>query len=283
MAKILKRLFGGRVDARPPSFSGLMYPEDPAELERLVSEALADAESVAPWRAAVVPHSDLALTAPWRAAVVPHSDLALTAAMQASIWKDLPEVEKIMVMAPALRVPFRGVGVISKEGMTTPLGTLEIDHEDYRPLEGSSVVRMQDEAHRVEPGIELQLPWIQARLPDVRVIPLLVGDGPADDVAWVLERLWDDQTALVLACELSTDLSAAEAAARDAETIRRIEALDDSGFAFGDVSGRKPLQALLMLAADRGLEADVRVCTHTGELGGPRERVKGLTAISFDA
>ena len=267
MAKILKRLFGGRVDARPPSFSGLMYPEDPAELERLVSEALADAESVAPWRAAVVPHSDL----------------ALTAAMQASIWKDLPEVEKIMVMAPALRVPFRGVGVISKEGMTTPLGTLEIDHEDYRPLEGSSVVRMQDEAHRVEPGIELQLPWIQARLPDVRVIPLLVGDGPADDVAWVLERLWDDQTALVLACELSTDLSAAEAAARDAETIRRIEALDDSGFAFGDVSGRKPLQALLMLAADRGLEADVRVCTHTGELGGPRERVKGLTAISFDA
>jgi len=187
----------------------------------------------------------------------------------------------VLVVAPALRVPFRGAGVSSNDAFETPFGHLEIDHEDYRPLEGSSVVRMQDEAHQVERGIELQLPWISLVAPDVRLIPVLVGDGPADDVAWVLDRLWDEQTALILACELSTDLSSEDAREQDASTVQRIRELDSSGFEFGDVSGRKPLAALLSVCRARGLETRVSSVTHTGELGGPEERVQGLAAITF--
>lgn len=265
MAKILKRLFGGRVDARACSFAGHMYPEGEDELRGLLSGALDSAEA----------------SEPWRAAMVPHSDLTLTAELQAPVWKSLPQAKKVLVVAPALRVPFRGVGVSSKEAFETPLGHLEIDHDDYRPLEGSSVVRMQDEAHRVEPGIELQLPWIKHLAPSARLIPLLVGDGPAEDVARVLDRLWDADTVLVLACELSTDLSADEARTADADTVERIRTLDGSGFDFGDVSGRKPLAALLKLAKARGLSPRVGATTHTGELGGPTERVQGLAAITF--
>jgi len=265
MANLLKRLFSGEADARRPQFAGHMYPDDADELESLLDAAL-ERQSAA---------------GPWRAAIVAHSDVVLTADLHASVWCDAPDVDVFVVVAPALRVPFRGVGVSSKLAFETPLGSVRVDHDDYRPLEGSSVVRVQDEAHRVEPGIELQLPWIRHVRPGARIVPVLVGDGPAEDVAWALDRLFDDDAALILACELSTDLSAAEAEVHDQETVERIVDLDTTSFGFGDVSARKPLQALLTLARERGLEAACRTSTHTGALGGPDGRVQGLGAFTL--
>lgn len=271
MAKILKRLFGGEANVRPTAFSGTMYPDDSGEVRTLLSDALASHE----------------MRQPWRAAVVPHSDLSLVADFSAEVWRSAPQkqhrIERYVVVAPAFRIPFRGIGVTSFDAFATPFGEIPIDMQDYAPLEGATMVRLHDEAHRAEPGIELQLPWIQHVAPRARIVPVLVGDASTEDVAWVLDRLVDERSALVVACELSEDLNAEEARSLDTQSMRILEELGDTTFEFGQVSARKPLAALIQLARSRGWTPSITSHTDSHALGGPSERVRGYAAVSMQA
>ncbi|HEY9359321.1 MAG TPA: AmmeMemoRadiSam system protein B, partial [Xanthobacteraceae bacterium] len=57
--------------------------------------------------------------------------------------------------------------------------------------------------HALEHLLEVELPFLQALLPSFALVPLVIGDATAHDVAEVLRRLWGGpETAIVVSSDL---------------------------------------------------------------------------------
>ena len=51
-------------------------------------------------------------------------------------------------------------------------------------------VEVNDAAHAMEHSLEVEIPFLQTILGSFTLLPLVVGDASADEVAEVLERVW---------------------------------------------------------------------------------------------
>jgi hypothetical protein len=119
-------------------------------------------------------------------------------------------------------------------------------------------------------------------LDDFKLVPLLVGDAEAGDVAEVLERLWGaDETLIVISSDLSHYLDYEGARRIDAETSRAIEALHPEEISQHQACGRNPLSGLLREAQRHGLRARTLDLRNSGDTAGPRDRVVGYGAYAF--
>ena len=129
----------------------------------------------------------------------------------------------------------------------------------------------------------MQLPFLQRVLPGVPVVPLVVGAASAEQVAEVLERLWEQEGTLVLiSSDLSHYLSYDEAREVDRETADRILALDAEHVDTDQACGAIPLSGLLLAARRRGLRAQELDLRNSGDTAGDRSRVVGYGAFAFD-
>jgi AmmeMemoRadiSam system protein A/AmmeMemoRadiSam system protein B len=115
----------------------------------------------------------------------------------------------------------------------TPLGRVPLDGEAVAQLRGSPLVRAEQEAHRSEHAIEIELPFLQRALqPGWGLVPILVGrldppDYPA--VAALLRPLVDTGTLVVVSSDL-THFGARfgyQPFAPDGQAPERIRALDE--------------------------------------------------------
>ncbi len=263
--KFLKRLFQGDPTLRSAHYAGRVYPSDAVELETLIRAAfdkVGEAQTEA------------------RAVVVPHSDPRLCADLVASALACLADdVARVVMLGPSRRVPFRGVAATSAEGWDSPLGWLRVDREAYAPIAELPVARQLEDAHAAESCLELLVPYLRLKSEDVSILPVLVGDASIGDLATVIDRLWTEDTAVVVACELSEGMSAADAIPFDEETARhvvsgKVEALDDR-----QMSGRRIVQALLEIADERGLSVTQTGLKNSSQLGGPADHTVGYGAF----
>lgn len=259
---MLKRLFGLPEFPRAARFAGMFYPEDASALAALTAVDATEPSA--------------------RAVVVPHSDIELVAPVARAAYSQLVDARRAVVIGPSHKIPFAGVAVPNADGWTSPLGTLRIDTGAYDGLEDIGVVRVMDPAFEAEPAIELQVPWLQQRFGDkLKLIPLLCGDANVDDVEAVLDRLLDDETVLVVACEFARDLPAKEVRALDETLLRAICGTDRVQIRRGHATARVPLAALHAIGRNRGWNANVAQYATSTDLGGPEQHAAGYAAISF--
>ena len=138
-----------------------------------------------------------------------------------------------------------------------------------------------DAAFDGEHALEVHLPFLQTVLGRFTIVPFVVGDAEADEVAAVLDRLWGgEETLIVVSSDLSHYLDYGAAKARDDLTSRRIEALDPS-VGYHDACGRNPVNGLLTVARRRGLAVETVDLRNSGDTAGPRDRVVGYGAYVF--
>jgi AmmeMemoRadiSam system protein B len=76
-------------------------------------------------------------------------------------------------------------------------------------------------AHAPEHSLEVQLPFLQRVLPDVPVLPLLVGSASPEAVAEVLEALWQEGVLSIVSTDLSHYLPQRAARAVDPAAFRK--------------------------------------------------------------
>ncbi len=222
--------------------AGHLYPAQPAALCALIQAQL-DAQSLAPApmpRALITPFGDLSVVGP------------IMAPAYATLRAHASTIQRVLILAPALRIPFHGLALPSHDAFACPTGHLWLDAYTLRELVDDDTVRTLDAPHDVELAIALQLPYLVALLPHAQLLPLLVGDGGLDGARAALEVLWDDTTLAIIATELVSELPPAEAAALDAQTAQAIASLDPDPIGPDHASGRWPLRALLELCALRG-------------------------------
>ena len=92
----------------------------------------------------------------------------------------------LIVLCPNHTGKGRPLAIMSSGAWETPLGSVPIDAPLAAALKNKFPQLTEDEnAHRSEHAIEVELPFLQARRPDLTFVPIALGTGQFD----VLEKL----------------------------------------------------------------------------------------------
>jgi MEMO1 family protein len=143
-------------------------------------------------------------------------------------------------------------------------------------------VSIDDDAHRPEHCLEVQLPFLLVMLRDFRILPLLVGDASAEDVADLLDKVWGGpETLVVISSDLSHYLDPAAAAALDRATAAAIQDAAPEQIGVNQACGRVPIAGLLLATRAHHLSGQTLDLRNSGDTGGPRDRVVGYGAFAF--
>ena len=257
---------------RQPAVAGMFYPADREELRREVHSFLKrekTAQTRAP-KAIVVPHAGYIYSGP------------IAGTVYARLTPYASEITRVVLFGPSHRVPFRGLVYSEAKTFLTPLGPVEVDQASFQTVQDLPQVRLYETPFEGEHCLEVQLPFLQMTLGDFNIVPFLVGDANAEEVAQVMERLWGgDETLMVISSDLSHYLDYDSARAIDAETSRAIEDLRPEAIAQNQACGRNPLNGLLREAKRHGLRARTLDLRNSGDTAGPRSQVVGYGAYEF--
>ena len=256
---------------RAPAVAGMFYTDDPRALARQVDGFLAAAEASAP-----IP----------KAIIAPHAGFMYSGAVAGSVYQRLhparARIRRVLLLGPSHRVGFRGLALPSHHHFATPLGKVAVDRAALAEVADLAGVQTRDDAHALEHGLEVHLPFLQRLFADFTVVPVVVGDADPATVSPLLERLWGgEETLVVISSDLSHFLDYHSARDRDTATSRAIVELRPDAIDHGDACGRNPINGLLALARQRGLSGECLDLRNSGDTAGSRDRVVGYGAYAF--
>lgn len=257
---------------REPAVSGLFYPADVAILSREIDQYLQEAESTGPApKAMIVPHAGYIYSGP------------VAATAYARLINDREKIKRVILLGPAHRVGFRGLAGPLSHSFRTPLGAVQIDIEQLKQISTQfPQVIQNDRPHVEEHSLEVHLPFLQRILGDFKLVPLVVGQATADEVAEVLEALWNGpETLIVISSDLSHFHDYTTARELDSNTSAAIESLHGEDIGPEDACGFLPVRGLLKVASRKGMKARTIDQRNSGDTAGSKDRVVGYGAYTF--
>jgi AmmeMemoRadiSam system protein B len=272
---------------RPAAVAGSWYPGTAGALSREVDSYLdaVPAEALPAGRldAVIAPHAGLMFSGPVGA-------FAYKAAAASGPY------DAAILVGPSHFVAFDGVSVYPAGAFETPLGAAPIDAALARQLiDASPVVQPLPAAHRREHSLEMQLPFVRRLLPDVKIVPLLMGYQTAETIralaAALASVVADRRVLLVASTDLSHYFDAMTAERLDARVRDAVSAFDAAQLLelFEQVPegergryvacGGGPMIAVMMAAAARGARhGRVLRYMHSGQISGDNSGVVGYLA-----
>jgi MEMO1 family protein len=258
---------------REPAVAGMFYPDDPATLHRMIDGYLSEAatDTAPPPKAIIAPHAGYIYSGP------------VAASAYARLHPIRQQISRVALLGPSHRVAFAGLAASSAMRFRTPLGDIPLDTAAIDALVDLPQVHLLDQAHLQEHSLEVHLPFLQESLEHFQLIPLVVGDATAEEVAEVLERLWGgNETLIVISSDLSHYHDYATARQLDSNTAMAIEELKPEGISSDGACGRNPVKGLLLLARRKGMQVETLDLRNSGDTAGPRDQVVGYGAWAFN-
>jgi MEMO1 family protein len=261
------------VISRKPAVAGSFYPARPGRLRREVIELLADAGTASK----ITP----------KALIAPHAGYVYSgspaAAAFATLRHSAQTFQRVVLIGPAHYVAIRGIALPTFDAFETPLGRVSVDHDTLNAIAALPFVSQNDAAHAPEHALEVELPFLQKVLPSFTLLPLVVGDATAQEVAAVLSRLWNGpETLLVVSSDLSHYHGYEIAQRLDAVTAASIENGDWASLGPRQACGWLPIAGLLIEANRRNLKARRLSLCNSGDTAGRRYQVVGYGAWIFN-
>ena len=270
---------------RPAAVAGTWYPASAGALGRAVDEYLAAAADPPPGRVTAI--------------LAPHAGLMFSGPVGAYAYKAVAgqQYDVVALVGPSHFVAFDGVALFGEGAFDSPLGPAAVDAAAAAAIAASPVVTLMPSAHRREHSLEMQLPFLKRVLPDVPIVPLLIGHQTRETIAALaaaLGRAFAGRRALLVG---STDLShyfdAATAASLDARVTGAVSAFDPEalltlfeGYPEHErgryvACGGGAAIAVMMAAKSLGAR-DARVLryAHSGEISGDYSAVVGYMAAA---
>lgn len=268
---------------RPAAVAGTWYPASRPALTREVDDHL-DAASEGPAGSVM-------------ALVAPHAGMMFSGPVAACAYKAAARTpfDAVVLVGPSHFVGFEGIAAYPDGAFDTPLGLADIDSTLAGVIARVPPVRAMPSAHAREHSLEMQLPFVRRLMPEVRIVPLLMGYqtrativGLADALAGALRGR---RALLVASTDLSHYFDAHTAAALDGRVQERVSAFDPDGLleVFEEypehergrcvACGGGPLIAVMMAARALGARhARVLKYAHSGEVSGDYGGVVGYMA-----
>ncbi len=256
---------------RTAAVAGLFYSGTATALAKDVDDALDQARQVSQ-------------PAP-KALIVPHAGYIYSGAVAAEAFALLRRaataITRVVILGPCHRVALTGLALPAARAFATPLGLVPLDRAAINAIAQLPQVVSSDGAHAREHAIEVQLPFLQRLLGRFSILPLVVGDATADEVAQVLERVWGGpETLIVISSDLSHYHEYDSARRKDEATTRAILGFD-TRLHHEQACGATPIAGLLVVAKRRGLVPRLLRLCNSGDTAGDRQRVVGYAAFAF--
>ncbi|TVO79021.1 AmmeMemoRadiSam system protein B [Sedimenticola selenatireducens] len=258
---------------KTPAVAGLFYPADPALLHQDIQHFLTSAHR--------------ATTSHPKALIAPHAGYVYSGPIAGSAYASLDatsrdKINRVIILAPAHRVAFRGIAYSSATHFQTPLGLIPVNLSALSLITDLPMVTKNNEAFQDEHSIEVHLPFLQEILDEFSIVPLLVGEASAEQVATVLEQLWGgSETLVVISSDLSHYLDYESARKMDQDTSQAIETLQPGALTYHSACGRTPISGLLLCAKRYGLNVNTLDLRNSGDTAGSHDRVVGYGAYAF--
>ena len=281
-------------DVRQPAVAGSFYPGVRQELAREIAALLP-----------AVPAGGIAPAA----VIVPHAGYVYSGATAGKAFAALQgaTASRVILLGPSHHASFKGGALPSARtrAFVTPLGEMPIDREAVAALRRDGAFTGPSEAHDPEHCLEVELPFIQATLGNIPIVPILVGHATDGDTALAMARALAPFVTAGTIVVVSTDFThhgqsyghspfprdkALDATLLDLgrATAERAAALDPRGFIgqveiSGDtVCGVRPVQVLLELLrhtfAGSGTVVDV---TTSAAVSGNLSQVVTYAGVSY--
>ena len=278
---------------RKTAVAGSWYPDNPTrlavELDLYLKEATVERPSHSP-----------------RALISPHAGLTYSGPVAAFAYKLLNgrSYRAIVLVGPSHFIPFRGVSIWPAGQWQTPFGPVAVDAALAHAIrtECFDIVELPA-AHGREHSLEMQLPFIAHLMPQVPIVPLVMGhqtreaafalgNGLASAIrntAHDSNDSNDPDVLIVASSDLSHYESADVASRMDAIMARYVEALDPEGLMSElereprHACGGGPMVAVLQAALRLGAsKARVLRYADSGDVSGDKTSVVGyLAAAAF--
>jgi len=250
---------------REPAVAGLFYPGAPDELRTTIDGYLSAVQGAgASPKALIAPHAGYIYSGP------------VAAAAFATLVEARETVRRVILLGPAHRMALSGMAIPSATAFSTPLGEVPVDAEAFDVAREVPNVRVFDAPFEGEHSLEVQLPFLQVVLDDFRVLPVLVGQSPAESVASLIDALWGgDETRIIVSSDLSHYHDYETARELDQRTAELVETLQLEELTSENACGCHPLRGLLHVARAKGLLVHALDVRSSGDTAGPRDRVVG--------
>jgi MEMO1 family protein len=268
--------------ARPAVVAGMFYPEHEGELRATVDALLAD----------VRPGKEKGKLV---GIIVPHAGYTYSGVTAAQAYGLLREMKKAtaVIIGPSHREYFDGVSVFSGSSFTTPLGAVEIDGNIRSALmKKTPVLRSSLEGHKSEHSIEVQLPFLQRTVRDLKIVPIVIGNQTREYCeelgSGIAEVVRDEDVVLVASSDLSHYYTSETAHKLDAVAIASIKDLDyrtlmkDIDLEKTEACGGGPIASVLCAAANMGADCcRILHACNSGDVSGDTERVVGYVSAAM--
>lgn len=263
-------------DLRPSAVAGRFYPGDADELSSEVARFLGDTS-------AARPHLGV---------VAPHAGYVYSGAVAGKLYGATRVPDRVVVLSPNHTGRGAGGAVWSRGAFDLPGGAVVVDEELASALIGQAGLVDDRAAHLGEHALEVQLPFLRARNPAVRVTPIVLGGldfAACAAVAAAIARAAPADLLVVASSDMNHYLSDDETRARDRRALAPLLALDARGLydtVVGEdhsMCGFLPATVMLTYAKLRGARSAELVAYGTsGDAFGDRARVVGYAGVTVD-
>jgi AmmeMemoRadiSam system protein B len=143
---------------RSPAVAGQFYPDDVNELKDMIKKFL---EKTNPERRNTL------------GVVVPHAGYIYCGKTAAAVYNSVAHgFDTVVLLGPS----HSGSGEVatSLETWKTPLGLVKPDEDFVKEVSKDSIILEDPKSHWSEHSIEVQLPWLQYRFEDFKIVPISI-------------------------------------------------------------------------------------------------------------
>ncbi|RMF73781.1 MAG: AmmeMemoRadiSam system protein B, partial [Acidobacteria bacterium] len=263
-----------------PVVAGKFYPMHDVELGRLVG-TLYQAVDVSPRPAFGV--------------LAPHAGYVYSGACAARALADVDIPPQVVLLGPNHTGHGARLSAAPEDLWRTPLGNVPVDAELLGELEAACPgLRREPAAHRFEHSLEVEVPFLQVRRPDVTIAPIVVGTHDLDELLGLgraLAEVCEARTPrplLLVSSDMTHYEPATRAAEKDRLALERLEAVDPEGLhrvvlsrgisMCGVAPAVAALEALRRMGARRG---EVVCYTNSGAVTGDDREVVAYAGVVF--
>lgn len=262
---------------RRPAVAGSFYDGDATQLTHDVREHLGEPDAAGPAFGAIAPHAGFIYSGPVAGAVYARIEVPATA----------------VILCPNHTGHGAPAAVEPSDAWRTPLGDVPVDKGlASRLMELAPSLSEDSSAHAREHSLEVQLPFLQVRRPDVAIVAVCLGAPDlalCREVGHALAALvaeTENPPLLIASSDMNHYESRAVGRAKDDRALARIEALDPEGL-FRTVlaenitmCGFLPSTALLFAAREAGVSsARVVARRDSGDQTGDSSSVVGYAGV----
>ena len=264
---------------REPAVAGQFYSAEPKRLRKSLDSYLRVSETLLDAKAIVAPHAGFMYSGPIAGAVYGAVKLP----------------RRFVVLGPNHTGRGAPLGLSPAGEWRLPFGSVAIDADlNRRLLEEDPALREDRAAHSQEHSLEVQLPFLQAIVPDFRFSAICVGTSDYSSLEALghalarVVRNWPEPVLLIASSDMTHYESAELAREKDSAAIERVLAVDPSGLYRVvhekkiSMCGYAPTVSVLVACQDLGpSEGRLIRYGNSGEISGDYHFVVGYAGLAI--